>query len=963
MRNWKCRWAAALAAGLLIITGRANEPVPAVAPSTSSSMTTIAVNCGGPVYRDRLGRVFQRDQAYTEDAGWGYVGGQSSMADGDTEIRDAVEPDVYRSDRWGFDAYRFDMAPGIYRVTLHVAEFHFTRPGQRVFDVMINGRRILPEFDPVGRVGANTAFLHEQVVETGPDGVIEITTRELQDRNKLSAVMIEPAQPDAVPPPVPSISAVYPGEGAVGLEWEPVPAPDEKGYHVYRGPSDAERWTRISTSLVMHAWFREDGLTDGSNVRYRVSAVDVFGNESDMSEPVTATPQPVTPDQLRTGINVGGGKRKGPSGSVLRADRAYNPANGMGYLVPGDLEPAEEEQDRDAFVSRRAGKIAYRLDLPPGIYRVVLGFQEDRDREAGDRLFDVMVNGFRATHRFDVAGSYGAGMPVTLARTVRVEGDGLQVELVPVWQKPILSLVEVQPVEPDTEPPAKPEVQQVIARDRVVHLAWPAAAEDDVMGYRVLRAVGDSGAFRPVNDQLLGRPAYTDYDVENDQTYRYDVVAVDASGNESEGTSIVSARPVMPDDDALLDQISRAAFHYFETQIDPGSYLTLDKNVADKISVAATGFGLSALIVGAERGWMSRDEAEKRAFTMLDTLLSHTNNRVHGMFFHYLEGDGSRSTKGYEDVTSTIDTALLLWGALSAGEYFEGRVREAANRMMDEVNWDAYANKSRKMVAMAYNPPAQRYDGLWDYYTDEAILVTLLGIMAPRESFRLDPGFYYGFKRERKTYMGIPDIICTWPGALFTYTFAHCWIDFKALGSDNPAALGFNADLQADWFDNTRKAVRANRAFCVALSDRYKTFGENAWGLTACSGPGGRYLVPGSPPCGGSSNPEGGMVAPYGAGMSVPFEPELALAALRNFYTMPDEKGRKRLWRDEFDGGFGLVDAYSIDLDFLSDEIHGINHGPMLLLIENYRSGLLWRTVMKNERVRNALAAVGYTVP
>lgn len=406
-------------------------------------------------------------------------------------------------------------------------------------------------------------------------------------------------------------------------------------------------------------------------------------------------------------------------------------------------------------------------------------------------------------------------------------------------------------------------------------------------------------------------------------------------------------------DDALLDRVSRAAFGYFLHECDPTTFLTRDSNQGPLVSVAACGFGLSALCVGAERGWMARDEAARRAGAMLDALVAQTNNRVRGVHFHYLEGDGSRSTHGYEDVVSTVDSALLGWGAVAAGEYFGGSVKAAADRMIREMDWRFFVREHHR-VAMAYRPQEGRFDGAWDYYTDEALLIALLGLSAPDESRRLDLRTYRSFRRERKSHAAVKNVIVSWPGALFTYTFAHVWLDFRTLGRDRDGV---------DWFENSVKAVRAHRAYAIELSRTYRTFGENAWGLTASSGPDRTYVVGGAPPCGGSPNPAGGTLAPYGAAMSVPFLPKESLAAIRHYYEMRGPDGKRMLWRDPEEGGYGLVDAYNLDRGWVSDETQGIDHGPMLLLIENYRSGLLWRTVLQNDYVRAGLRRAGFRAP
>lgn len=921
----------------------------------------IRVNCGGVQVTDRLGRVYEADAPFAEARGWGYVGGQMSMARSGTQIAGADDPALLASDRWGVDAYRFDLQPGVYRVTLSFAEFHFTEPGQRVFDVLVNGRPAIRDVDIVARAGRNRALVLATTLKTD-DGRIDITARETADRAKFSAIAIEPAVADAAPPPVPGAPRVYPRAGAVGLEWEPVEADDLQGYVLYRRAGEAVDYARIADISADQSFHVDADLTNGVALSYRLATVDFFGNESAAGRAIDTAARDLASDDFIIGFDAGGRGATNDQGRAWSADRAYNPANAAGYLVAGRVATNAPSAPAP-FRTGREGLWAYRFDVPPGIYRVTLGFHERAGAGAWDRVFDVYLNDFLAWPGLDLASQYGPGHAVELERVFRVGTEGLVVRAEKKHGLPTLAAIRVEPAEPDDLPPAAPATTRVEARDEVVCVEWPAVNEADVVGYRVLRAEKEPRAFVPVTNVPIGRPRYVDRAVRNGVAYHYQVAALDASGHESAYTATVTARPAMPDDEQLLDLVSRAAFQYFVHECDPKSFLTRDKNTAEEISVAAVGFGLSAYCVGAERGWMPRAEAERRVVRMLEALVTHEDNRHLGMFFHFLDPDGSHGGVGYEDGASTVDTALLAWGAIAAGEYFGGQAKKLADRLVAGVNWRAFADPSRKLVTMIYRPSNQKFDGHWDYYTDEALLVTLLGIGAAREAFRLEPECFFSFKRERKTYKGIPDIVCTWSGALFTYTFAHCWLDFRALGPDNPAALGLPEALRVDWWENTTKAARANREFCIAMARKYRTFGENAWGLTASSAPNDKYNVGGSPPCGDSANPGEGTLALYGAGMAVPFLPAEALAALRHYYTFRDEAGRKPLWRDEFDGGYGFVDAYNLDKDWFSKEVQAINHGPMLLLIENHRSGLLWRTALKSATVREALRRAGWTPP
>jgi hypothetical protein len=411
-------------------------------------------------------------------------------------------------------------------------------------------------------------------------------------------------------------------------------------------------------------------------------------------------------------------------------------------------------------------------------------------------------------------------------------------------------------------------------------------------------------------------------------------------------------------DEALLDEISRAAFLFFIREADPESGLVRDRTGAKYCSAAAMGFGLAALPVGVERGWINRHDAETRALTALKTLANSTAHHE-GVFCHYLDlHTGQPSNLGYETVASTIDTALLMTGVITAGQYFSGECKKLANDLFVRINWRHYVNPANGQVYMAWQPEQPgRMDGpghfkkpTWDWYTDEILLICLLGLAAPDEQYRLPGDCMTKWNRPIGHYRDGKPFICTWPGTLFTYTSAHCYYDFHSMGKD---AQG------VDWFENTRRAAAANRDWCRDNTDRFKSYGHDRWGITACSGPGNKYIVPGHQPRGEhGDNPAGGTLAPYGVAMSLSFLKQDALAALRHMrYLQIDDQP---IWRDPNQGGYGLPDAFNIDENWISEDTIGIAHGPMLLMIENARTGLVWKLFMSNEHIRVGIQRAGF---
>ncbi|MHC4166580.1 MAG: glucoamylase family protein [Planctomycetota bacterium] len=412
-------------------------------------------------------------------------------------------------------------------------------------------------------------------------------------------------------------------------------------------------------------------------------------------------------------------------------------------------------------------------------------------------------------------------------------------------------------------------------------------------------------------------------------------------------------------DEALLDEISSAAFLFFVHEANPESGLVRDKTGVEYCSIASVGFGLAALPVAAERGWLDREEARSRALRALRTL---ANSSAHhqGVFCHYIDlSTGQPTKRGYERAASTIDTALLMAGVVTAGQYFSGECAKLADDMFARVNWRRFLNPDTGLVYMAWQPerfdkmdgPGQFKKAAWNWYTDETLLICLLGLSAPNEQHRLPADCMTKWKRPKGRYGNGEPFVYTWPGTFFTYTFAHCFYDFRRMGKD---AQG------VDWFENTRRAAAANRDWCRDSAVRFNSYGRDRWGITACGGPGNRYVVPGHQPRGSrGDSPAGGTLAPYGAAMALPFLKDDALAALRHMRSL--EIGGRPIWRDPEQGGYGLPDAFNVDENWISDRTFGIAHGPMLAMIENARTGMIWNLFMSNHDIQAGISRAGFT--
>lgn len=393
----------------------------------------------------------------------------------------------------------------------------------------------------------------------------------------------------------------------------------------------------------------------------------------------------------------------------------------------------------------------------------------------------------------------------------------------------------------------------------------------------------------------------------------------------------------------LLKKELRGDFDFFikeanRNQNSKGYGLIRDKSkLAPEIaSIASVGYGLAALAIGVERKWMSFQNAYDRAKGTLDTFLNNME-ATNGFFYHFVNMETAK--REWNSEVSIIDTGIFICGAIFAGEYFKGEVKEKAKQLYKNINWNWYCDKNTNQFYMGYSPE-NGFFGHWDMYAEQLMLY-ILGVASP--TFPVDISTYYDFKKPIANYGEIKDIIYTYCGTLFTYQYSHAWIDFRNRKDAN----------QIDWFENSMKATLANRKYCIDNSNTYKTFGKNSWGLTACVGPKGYSGSYGAKPALSKLEGNDGTISPSGAAGSIVFTPKLSIKALEYYYNhFP------KLWCN-----YGFKDAYNLESSkpWYSEECIGIDKGISMLMIENYMTGLIWKYFMKNEYVIEGLDKLDIT--
>lgn len=377
-------------------------------------------------------------------------------------------------------------------------------------------------------------------------------------------------------------------------------------------------------------------------------------------------------------------------------------------------------------------------------------------------------------------------------------------------------------------------------------------------------------------------------------------------------------------DAAFLDKLEYDSLKYFAGEANPANGLIKDSSrPGAPCSVAAVGFGLTALCIGDSRGWIEKGQAYDRALNTLRTFRDKIPNE-HGFFYHFLDmRTGSRT---WNSELSSIDTALFLAGALFAGEYFKNTEVEAlAKEIYDRVDWQWMMN-GRKTICMGWTPEDGFLPYYWDSYSEAMILYALA---IGSSTHPISAASWFEWTRPKDTYDNYELIHC-YTGSIFTYQYSHGWIDFRNL---------IENDTGTNYYLNSVNAVKANREFCVDNSFEYKAYGEDSWGITACIGPMG-YKGYGAKP-GEALND--GTIAPSGMAGSIVFDWQNSLNGLKYLY----DKHKTFLY-----GKYGFKDAFNLDKTWWAEEYLGIDVGITAIMLENYKTGLVWSKFMQSEPIK-----------
>ncbi len=384
----------------------------------------------------------------------------------------------------------------------------------------------------------------------------------------------------------------------------------------------------------------------------------------------------------------------------------------------------------------------------------------------------------------------------------------------------------------------------------------------------------------------------------------------------------------------LLRDLIETGCRFFLENTHPRTGLVKDRSAADGpdsrsiASTAATGFGLTAICIAAQRHFIHQGEAEAQALRTL-RFLQHELPHEHGFHYHFLDaGSGERA---WSSEASSIDTALLLAGVLCCREYFKNaKIRQAADAVFQRVEWTWLLGRGG-LIRHGYRPEQGRLRGWWEAYCEHMILY-LMALGSPTHP--IPATSWSAWSRPVHEWKGTRYIGSD--GPLFVHQYSHAWIDFRGI-----------QDAYADYHENSVIATRVHREFCLSLRNRFPKYSEDLWGITASDSATG-YQAWGGPPESGRLD---GSIVPCAAAGSLPFEPQ---ACLRTLHAQLDGFGGN-IWKR-----YGFVDAFNPHNGWVNPDVIGIDVGVTLLMAENLLSGSVWRWMQRNPVLVKGLERAGF---
>jgi len=414
-----------------------------------------------------------------------------------------------------------------------------------------------------------------------------------------------------------------------------------------------------------------------------------------------------------------------------------------------------------------------------------------------------------------------------------------------------------------------------------------------------------------------------------------------------------------------LHELQRLTFDYFLKETNPENGLVPDSTrQGSPCSIAPTGFALAAYLVGVERGFITRDDAISRTLTSLRFFWNSPQGPepdatgYKGFYYHFLDMKTGRRT--FECELSTIDSTFVIAGALTAAEYFnrdtedEREIRNLAEALYRRVDW-RWAQNGKDTVTHGWTPEQGFIKYRWEGY-DEALILYVLGLASPTHPLPAQSYEAWTSTYEWRNLYGYDFI---YAGPLFIHQLSHMWIDFRDIQDDYTRHKGI------DYFENSRRATYIQQQYAIHNPRGFKGYGEFIWGLTASDGPGPGiekigdktfqvydYINRGVP-----DGPDDGTLAPWAVIASLPFAPEIVLPSMRYF----DEAFPEMTSKYGFKCSFNPTFSAASDKGWISKGYYGLDQGPIVLMIENYRSEFIWRLMRSCPYIVTGLRRAGFS--
>jgi hypothetical protein len=423
--------------------------------------------------------------------------------------------------------------------------------------------------------------------------------------------------------------------------------------------------------------------------------------------------------------------------------------------------------------------------------------------------------------------------------------------------------------------------------------------------------------------------------------------------------------PLTHDEETMLDSIQHKTFLYFLNEHHPHKGIVKDRTTSwAPASIASTGFGIPSFAIGAERNWITREQAAEITLKILKFFIYSVQSTApdvtgyKGFYYHFLKMNSG--TREWNCELSSIDTGILMMGILFARNYYnmdnkvENQIRSIATRLLDRIDWNFMllpaSSKYAYTISMAWSPEKGLLDYGWSGY-NEALFLYVLAAGSGMENVERSYKSWLNSYKWNTPYKGFSHV--AFP-PLFGHQFSQAFIDYRGIVDEYMKEKGI------DYFENSRRATYVQRQYATDNPKGWIGYDSLCWGVTASDGPTEKYNFDGKKFLGyagrGTSGTDynyfdDGTIAPYASLSSLPFAPEIVIPTIKSM----NEKYGKKLW-----GKYGYYDAFNPTAKWVDDDFLGIDEGPMLMMIENFRTGLVWNYVMKDPIIQKGLNKLGY---